>query len=200
MPDDVRVLTLREGHGSAVALARVATSGTPEDVARWASWLRARSGREWLLLDDLARSWRVSGQAPVSGVRGWLGERLDEPTGLIVTVTSWHADGRFRQRATRALAGRRGTLPASALALRCLDHVPQVRTEALAGRASLRRRRRQQRSACWPQRGAGTSPLMRLPTTARYSSSWGILPRCWQNCATAMTRLCAAGRSCTRRA
>lgn len=127
------MLTAGQAHDVAIGLARAATSGLPEDWSRWASWLRERSGREWLQLDDMARSWRAAGQAPVSGVRGWLGERLDEPSGVVAAVTSWHADGRFRQRATQVLAARGGALAAAALAVRCLDHVPQVRADALAG-------------------------------------------------------------------
>jgi hypothetical protein len=133
VPDDEHVKTSRQAHQTAVALARAATEGSQADCGRWAAWLLARPGREWLLLDDESRSWRVSGRAPVSGTRGWLGERLDEPTGLVAVVTSWHADGRFRQRATQVLAARRGALAAGGLAVRALDHVPQVRADALAG-------------------------------------------------------------------
>lgn len=133
VPEDERVMSCEQAADAVVGLVSAATSGRPEDWARWATWLGARSGRELLLLDGEARSWRRSGQAPARGVRGWLGERLDEPTGLVAAVTSWHADGRFRQRATQVLAARGGALAATALAVRCLDHVPQVRADALAG-------------------------------------------------------------------
>ena len=131
--DDGSVMTLTEAHEAAVALTGVATSGGDPESAQWAAWLGARTGREWLLLDDASRSWRPSGQAPVSGARGWLGERLDEPSGFVAAVTSWHVDGRIRQRATKVLAARGGQLAAAALAVRCFDHVPQVRADAISG-------------------------------------------------------------------
>ncbi|MGZ4436505.1 MAG: hypothetical protein ACXVW6_02625 [Nocardioidaceae bacterium] len=55
---------------------------------------------------------------------------MTEPTGFVAAVTSFHVDGRIRQRATRVLAELDGIVPATALAARLLDHVPQVREEA----------------------------------------------------------------------
>lgn len=52
---------------------------------------------------------------------------------LVALVASMHVDGRIRERATRLLAGHRGSVAASAVAVRLLDHVPQVR--AVAGEA-----------------------------------------------------------------
>ena len=160
-------MTSKQARDAAVALAGTATAGAPADAARWAAWLGDRTGREWLLLDDEARSWRMSGQAPVSGVRGWLGERLDEPTGLVAAVTSWHADGRFRQRATRVLAVGGGALAAAALAVRCLDHVPQVRADAVAG---LRRcTSRDEAAAVFGVLAAGGRRYFAAETLAEYS-------------------------------
>ena len=130
------MLTVRGAHDALVWLAKGATAG---DAAGWderAEWLSALSGREWLLLDDLARTWRY-GQAPISGTRGWLGTQLAEPTGLVAAVTSLHADGRMRQRATRLLPTAPSRLVAAALAVRSLDHVEQVRDEALRGLRAL---------------------------------------------------------------
>ena len=132
-PDDVRVLTPGEAFETARSLARAATSGSAHEHARWAAWLGRRSGREWLLLDDEARSWRRTGEAPVSGGLGGEGTSWHEPSGLVAVVTSWHVDGRVRQRGTRVLAARGGALAAAALAVRSLDHVTQVRVDALAG-------------------------------------------------------------------
>ncbi len=70
---------------------------------------------------------------PVSGVRGWLGATLGERSGFVAAVTSLHVDGRFRERAVRVLCGMPGKVAGPALALRTLDHVPQVRERA--GRA-----------------------------------------------------------------
>lgn len=94
------------------------------------STLVALSGREWLLLDQAARSYRHHYSRPVSGLRGWLDEGLNEPDGFVAAVTSMHVDGRFRERATRALGKVDGPLAAAALAVRLLDHVPQVREAA----------------------------------------------------------------------
>jgi hypothetical protein len=51
----------------------------------------------------------------------------------VAAVSSWHVDGRIRQRATRLLGDRGGPLRAAALAVRTLDFVPQVRDQALRG-------------------------------------------------------------------
>jgi HEAT repeat protein len=58
---------------------------------------------------------------------------LQEGTGLVAALASMHPDGRVRQRAAAALAQRPGPLAARLLALRCVDHVVQVRDEASAG-------------------------------------------------------------------
>ena len=125
--------------GAYDALKWLATKAIAGDAAGWderAAWLSALSGREWLLLDDLART--VSyGQAPIGGTAGWLGPHLPEPTGLVAAVTSLHTDGRMRQRATRLLATVESRLAAPALAVRSLDHVEQVREEALRGLRAL---------------------------------------------------------------
>jgi len=87
-------------------------------------------GRGWLMLDEAARPYTYQGGTPVSGAQGWLGSEVAETTGFVATVTSFHSDGRIRQRATRVLAGLEGVVPATAVAVRLLDHVPQVREQA----------------------------------------------------------------------
>ena len=82
------------------------------------------------MLDQAARSVAGRGDSPVGGPRGWLGAGVTEPTGFVAAVTSLHTDGRVRQRATRVLAGMPGPVPVTALAVRLLDHVEQVRHEA----------------------------------------------------------------------
>jgi HEAT repeat protein len=57
---------------------------------------------------------------------------VDDASGFVAAITSLHVDGRLRERATRALAAVDGTIATRALAVRLLDHVPQVRHEALA--------------------------------------------------------------------
>ena len=122
-------LTYPEAFDLAVAVSQAIV----KDVGDWdelRSTLSSLSGREWLVLDQAARSYRHPYSTPVSGLRGWLDERMNEPDGFVAAVTSMHVDGRFRERATRALGGVDGPLAAAALAVRLLDHVPQVREAA----------------------------------------------------------------------
>jgi hypothetical protein len=121
---------LREALAAMVASA----TGTDEaDWARWATWLTERQGRELLQLDDMARRYSPQYAVTVSGTRSWLGPEMADPSGFVATVTSWHADGRIRERATVFLAGSPMPLRASALALRSLDHVLEIREVALLG-------------------------------------------------------------------
>lgn len=101
-----------------------------EEWPRLARELDQLSGRDWLVLDAAARSYRLNYSTPVSGVRGWLGPNLGDPSGLVAAVTSMHVDGRFRERAALALAGMSGGIAVSAAAVRLLDHVEQVRVAA----------------------------------------------------------------------
>lgn len=118
----------------ATELARVATHGSVFEYETWAHRLQGLDGRTWLALDDAARRHSYTagraGGTPVSGTRGWLGSGLDEPTGLVATVTSMHVDGRFRQRAVRVLSAGHSPLRPAALALRSLDHVAEIREDA----------------------------------------------------------------------
>lgn len=122
----------------AVRLAAAATHEDPDVWAAEAPGLAVLDGRAWLLLDQAARAWQPEQGAAVSGAAGWLGPSLREPSGFVAAVTSMHADGRVRQRATRVLADVEGPLASLALAARLLDHAPQVRQEAERG--VLRRR------------------------------------------------------------
>jgi HEAT repeat protein len=129
------MLTPTEARTALATLVKAAQSEIPASWIDGAQWLEACDGRTWLLLDDMARNYGPSDAygVPVSGTRGWLGPNVDEPSGFVAAITSLHADGRIRQRATRVLAQRTGRLAAAALALRALDHVPQVREDAQAG-------------------------------------------------------------------
>ncbi|WP_030485728.1 hypothetical protein [Nocardioides aequoreus] len=111
-------------------LARAVVDGATAEWTALAARLENLSGREWLVLDAAARSYRVHYSTPVSGVRGWLGPTLGEPSGLVATVTSLHVDGRIRERATRTLAELAGPVAVTAAAVRLLDHVEQVRAIA----------------------------------------------------------------------
>lgn len=122
-------LTPPKAYDLAVDLLRALVEGVGDrDELR--STLVALSGREWLVLDQAARSYRHHYSTPISGLRGWLDERVNEPDGFVAAVTSMHVDGRFRERATRVLGDVGGPLAAAALAVRLLDHVPQVRVAA----------------------------------------------------------------------
>ena len=129
------MLTPSEARASLATLVEAAKGDQHEAWTSGARWLEECDGRTLLLLDDVARAYGPADAygVPVSGTRGWLSSNLTEPTGFVAAITSMHADGRIRQRATQVLAGRPGRLPAAALAVRCLDHVAQVRDDALAG-------------------------------------------------------------------
>lgn len=120
---------IREAFGD---LAGVALCDDIARRARGVASLRGLGGRDWLRLDDVARGPAWS-PGLFTGDPGQLAAGLSEPSGLVAVVLSMHPDGHHRQRATRALAARPGPLCAAALAVRCLDHVAQVRDDALAG-------------------------------------------------------------------
>ena len=129
----VRMPTPREIRELAFELAAAARSNEPGSWSLGSQALVELDDRGLLLLDEYARHWAPTiGAVPVAGTKGWLGSNLSEPTGFVAAVTSLHADGRIRQRATAVLATLDGNLALRALALRCFDHVQQVRTEALA--------------------------------------------------------------------
>ncbi|MEJ2579251.1 MAG: HEAT repeat domain-containing protein [Kineosporiaceae bacterium] len=125
---------MQVGRAAVLELARIAREGTAAEI-EWAdAWLSRLDGVGWLRLDEEARRFSyVDGGRPVGGVQGWLGASAGESSGVVAAVTSLHQDGRFRQRGVQILSGRLGYLRARALAVRCLDHVPEVRDDALLG-------------------------------------------------------------------
>jgi hypothetical protein len=123
-------MTLPEARDVVRELALAATEGGTDAWVAGAQLLEQLDGRSWLLLDEAARAFTYADGTPVSGTRGWLGTSAAEPTGFVAAVTSLHVDGRIRQRATRMLAERDSRLATTAIAVRLLDRVPQVREEA----------------------------------------------------------------------
>lgn len=117
---------------------RLAASVADDDEEAWpgaARELAALSGRDWLVLDQVGRAFHYADGTPISGTRGWLKPSLGEPTGFVAAMTSMHVDGRFRERACRALGAIQTPVATAALTVRLLDHVPQVRAAAWAGLA-----------------------------------------------------------------
>lgn len=117
-------------------LVRAVTAGQDKSAEEWLAWLAGISGSDWLRLDDVARG-GGAGVPLVWGSGHWHNPKLTAASELGAVVASMHADGRVRERATRELAARRGSLAAASLALRVGDHVPQVRTRALTGLLQL---------------------------------------------------------------
>lgn len=118
--------------------SRLAASVADADEAVWpagAYELANLSGRDWLVLDQVGRAFHYADGTPISGTRAWLAPSLGEPTGFVAAVTSMHVDGRFRERACRALGAIQTPVATAALTVRLLDHVPQVRAAAWAGLA-----------------------------------------------------------------
>lgn len=66
----------------------------------------------------------------MSATQGWFESPIEQRIGFVAAVASLHTDGRLRERATRVLARHDGRVVTSALAVRLLDHVPQVRAAA----------------------------------------------------------------------
>src|SRR4051812_35232999 len=90
---DESVLTERGARELAAGLARSARTGGPTDWSAGTATLADFDGRDWLLVDEAARSFTYASNAPVSGSAGWLSASVSEPSGFVAIVTSWHADG-----------------------------------------------------------------------------------------------------------
>jgi hypothetical protein len=132
-----RALRIPRGHiGVLVDAAKASNSpacGHAESVLG-ALW----KPRLWLELDAArlgAGEWHADNSRPREA---WVAavERSDV-SDLLLVLASTHPDGYLRERATRRLGDRPGRLVSAALALRAVDHVPQVRAvarEALAQR------------------------------------------------------------------
>lgn len=127
------MMTPTEAAEVATRLAYLASSDDPDDWRAAAQTIEQLEGRAWLLVDQAARKSSGARGMPVSGVRGWLGTSVTEPSGVVAAVTSMHADGRFRERATQVLGAVDTRTATAALAVRLLDHVPHVRAQAWEG-------------------------------------------------------------------
>jgi hypothetical protein len=112
---------------------RLAEAASSDDPAAWDLGLQTLEGLDgaaWLLVDQAARTFSYADGTPVSGTQGWLRTALNEPSGFVAAVASLHADGRFRERAVQVLSTVPGAVAVPALAVRLLDHVPEVRARA----------------------------------------------------------------------
>lgn len=96
----------------------------------WAGRMSALDGRDWLLLDKLARRATWAQPALLRGTRGWEPLDLASASTPVVAAAAMHVDGRLRERAARELGGHDGPVASAVLALRIIDHVPQVASAA----------------------------------------------------------------------
>jgi hypothetical protein len=96
----------------------------------WVARLSRCDGRDWLLMDKLARRTTWVQPAVLHGTRGWDSLDLSAAPTPAVAAASMHVDGRLRERAVRALARHDGPIPSAVLGLRLLDHVPEVASAA----------------------------------------------------------------------
>lgn len=127
------MMSLTAARDLAVTLAAKAAAGGSDDWVSGSRELESLDGRSWLLVDQAARTFTYADGTPISGVRGWLSTTVDEPSAFVAVMTSLHVDGRVREKATQSLATISTAIATSALAVRLLDHVPQVRAAAWAG-------------------------------------------------------------------
>ena len=110
-------------------LARAAVDGRFPHWVDGLSVLAAFDAPEWLLADQLSRPPHLAMTGQERQL--WGSVNLDEPSGFVAVVSSWQPDAHLREAAVEALAGRRGPVIASALAVRLLDDVAEVRAAAL---------------------------------------------------------------------
>lgn len=129
--DDGAMMTYRDSCALAMELADAAAAG-PAEVALVVPRVVNLDGRSWLLLDEAVRS-GIHGIP--SGLPRTRALNLNDSTGLFAALRSFDRDGRVRQQATSALRDVDGRIASRALAVRLLDHVPQVRVAARAALA-----------------------------------------------------------------
>jgi hypothetical protein len=125
------VLTPAQARVALTELREAATASAGRREVGWAR-LSAALPADLVRIDANARTGWPWGGPPWTALRSDPKD-LAEPTGLVAAVASMHPDGRVRQPAVRALSERPGPLPAALLALRSVDHVTQVRDDALVG-------------------------------------------------------------------
>ncbi|MFB7287630.1 hypothetical protein [Actinacidiphila glaucinigra] len=118
------MMTWAQARELATELALAATGDEPAVRRAAERRLEQLDGRSWLLLNEAARS-----SVRVGGPRGSRAAAPTATTLLAAAVSSFAADGRIRQRAARTLAREGSRTATAALAVRLLDHVPQVREE-----------------------------------------------------------------------
>jgi hypothetical protein len=111
--------------------ALIAAAEDPEaaEYGRTIGALEAWPARRWLAL-DAARLDEWSYGAAFEPSRGWRSAAGPGSPTLLLALAGTHRDGFLRERATRELATRGGSIAAAALAVRALDHVAQVREVA----------------------------------------------------------------------
>jgi HEAT repeat protein len=121
-------LALREPQGHTWSLVAAAEEPESTDYARVVAEMGRWPPRRWLELDGTRLDqWNWYGDS-VTPRGGWSRalRRREAPT-LLVALASTHPNGFLRQRATESLRDRAGPLASAALAVRAVDHVPEVR-------------------------------------------------------------------------
>lgn len=107
-------------------------------TAETAEWLAGLTASDLLRVDGFARQWRVDGPT-LGSAQQWTREVLQQSE-TAAAIGAMHADGFVRERSLRRLAADHSSTAMRMIAVRALDHVPQVRVVArvqLAQRTSL---------------------------------------------------------------
>lgn len=128
---DRRVLGVSDADDLLSKLAVACLQGSVDLATAEEARLTKLSAAELIRLDDRARFTTWSRPNPLEPAEHW--ESRIEPGGsaLAPIVAALHRDGYLRERAVERLSQDRGATASRVLALRAVDHVPQVRSRAL---------------------------------------------------------------------
>jgi hypothetical protein len=164
------------------ALADAVVDQDPARVAPVTARLASLSGPGWLRLDELARAWKYTRQAPLDEVADWRPLLAVGNDAVHLAAASMYRDGRVREAAVRALDRTAGPVAAAALAVRVADWVPEIGSAASAALAArtepedvaaiisvllaLRQRRRGERTAAGYLAAIAAGPAATLEALA----------------------------------
>ncbi|GAA5122471.1 hypothetical protein [Haloechinothrix salitolerans] len=141
------MLTTIEADDLLQQLRVVATANHPRRRDWWRRRLSRLPARELVWLDGRARAATWT-EGPLGPSQTWSAVDLEHPDGLAAAAASLHPDGWLRERAVAAMRRSSRRYVVAFLALRTVDHVPNVRDAALS--AVLQRTTVAEGAVCLP--------------------------------------------------